>query len=385
MATQFEQFVNTELPKRPSLPVPAGGNLPAGRKLVTTGVGMGINDVEDVASSPVWAGNIEVIVPGQDPTYLDTLTELVTFIQALDSVPPDDVPDLVVNLQPGCELSHPAGVDWNHIGMTINGNDAHLTFAGQCAFQTTCYLRDIWITADTYLDLRNSYVQFSRLSCARIDIKGSTYLDHVNVEEANIILYSGMNLVCTNLNYSGAGTISGVGVLAINDGHLLVDSDSAPVIGLTAGFASLFDLMVVNSGSGGGITLQNTTGNPLPNSINGVVVIGGTIATGSAPTVIGSIKTDSAISGTAIARMDTGRLFSTTSIRADGAADDTQSATEKAVRDAIKLSINMYDQTLIPDLAASGERAAFWQDDSDNLFLVAKKADGTTHVGIQLT
>ena len=40
MATPFETFVNTELPKRVSIPVPDGGNLPAGKVLTTTGIGV---------------------------------------------------------------------------------------------------------------------------------------------------------------------------------------------------------------------------------------------------------------------------------------------------------------------------------------------------------
>lgn len=40
MATPFETFVNNEMPKRPWIPVPVGGNLEAGQALVATGVGM---------------------------------------------------------------------------------------------------------------------------------------------------------------------------------------------------------------------------------------------------------------------------------------------------------------------------------------------------------
>jgi len=71
MATSFEGFVNSELPKRPSIPVPAGGNLPAGKKILTTGVGMGLEAVDNVsdgataafdgssASPPIAADNVQ--------------------------------------------------------------------------------------------------------------------------------------------------------------------------------------------------------------------------------------------------------------------------------------------------------------------------------------
>jgi hypothetical protein len=42
MATQFEEFVNAELPKRISIDVPSDGNLNAGLLLQTTGVGLGV-------------------------------------------------------------------------------------------------------------------------------------------------------------------------------------------------------------------------------------------------------------------------------------------------------------------------------------------------------
>jgi hypothetical protein len=42
MATLFENFVNKELPKRVSTDIPPDGNLPAGKFLKTTGIGLGV-------------------------------------------------------------------------------------------------------------------------------------------------------------------------------------------------------------------------------------------------------------------------------------------------------------------------------------------------------
>lgn len=48
MATLFENFVNKELPKRISTEIPADGNLPAGKFLKTTGIGLSV-EASDVA------------------------------------------------------------------------------------------------------------------------------------------------------------------------------------------------------------------------------------------------------------------------------------------------------------------------------------------------
>lgn len=45
MPTAFENFVNTELPRRIHTDVPPTGNLPSGQYLKTTGVGLGVTPV----------------------------------------------------------------------------------------------------------------------------------------------------------------------------------------------------------------------------------------------------------------------------------------------------------------------------------------------------
>lgn len=64
-ATPFENFVNKELPKRISTDIPDSGNLPAGKVLVTTGLGLGV-ELRDGDDAGAGVNEHALVVNGTD-------------------------------------------------------------------------------------------------------------------------------------------------------------------------------------------------------------------------------------------------------------------------------------------------------------------------------
>lgn len=74
MATPFETFVNSELPKRVSIAVPASGNLDPDKYLMSTGVGLGVKlvDAPTGSGAPISALVEHFLIP-RVPSHTFTL------------------------------------------------------------------------------------------------------------------------------------------------------------------------------------------------------------------------------------------------------------------------------------------------------------------------
>lgn len=111
MSTPFQQFVNRELPKRIFIDqIPVTGNLPKGKILKTSGVGLGVEITDDDPLKP----DTMVIInqPGGAPIYLNKIVEIIGE-EDLTDLPP--IPSVKLFSQDSTNIP---------LGLLINALDA---------------------------------------------------------------------------------------------------------------------------------------------------------------------------------------------------------------------------------------------------------------------
>jgi len=130
MADTYQQYVNTELPLRPSADVPVGGDFLSGLYMKTTGVGM------KTVPSPIKFGDNIVVVAKSGGDF----TEIQDAIDSIDDAAEDNI--YVIQVYPGTYTQRVTSTK-NYV--YIMGTDPNLCFlspiptvgAEDCAFKIT--------------------------------------------------------------------------------------------------------------------------------------------------------------------------------------------------------------------------------------------------------
>ena len=100
------------------------------------------------------------------------------------------------------------------------------------------------------------------------------------------------------------GLVTSAGRVFMGGGCSLTANSDSPCLSSSAGYIQLSDCSVTNSGSGGCISCDNGATASAPNAISNVIMSGGTIEAGTAVTLVGPVYVTTAMSGSAIARLN---------------------------------------------------------------------------------
>ena len=77
MATPFQDFVNAELPKRVSCEEAVGGNLPAAKRLRTTGLGLQVELVDEIGGVDLSfdGSSVNIVADNVQGAIIETVTK----------------------------------------------------------------------------------------------------------------------------------------------------------------------------------------------------------------------------------------------------------------------------------------------------------------------
>lgn len=241
---------------------------------------------------------IQVIANGQYPVYFNSLDDLATYLTSIAS----SAEGVVITMPPGNftttnPITFPSGLK---ITLRGAGSGYILTFSagaifndwtdisrvritGDCTFNNAIFLKDSLLTGN----IMHTVSDFNVTKCG---ITG----DYTNSGSGKI--------VALNLELTGKATLAGTGDQMLINVQVTANDASAAVY--SAGQLIASNLVVLNTGGGEDINCDNGATSP-PNMLNSIYCFSGTITSGTAATVIGSVYTASPLSGSAIARLNT--------------------------------------------------------------------------------
>ncbi len=245
----FEDFVNAELPRRPSADIPSGGNFGAGQILVTTGVGMKTapQSLEELSNS-----NIAVYNATGAIISAETIVEVsgdhsageIPSIKAIDDAENDTSIGMVVNTS--ATVSNWIGsevVSLDDVRKSTAGNTYIVTTAGttdgseptwDTAIGNTTADNDVTWTRIEDLGIKNNQAgnvfAKGRMTLTSLDLSGASigqriYADDngkLSLTESNTrvgqVLDTSTNIAWINIQEKGATAQSGInGAIFITD------------------------------------------------------------------------------------------------------------------------------------------------------------------------
>jgi len=211
------------------------------------------------------------------------------------------------NLYPGTYVDGPPDT-FSTSPFLINGNESTFVTPSGATLPGSFDIYDLtWVGNVTESDNSLTFIhQFNNgVITGNLTLAGLALLNGMafptTTSTISALQGSLVNIVGSSLN----GTVQSSGTLNIDD-DALIGSSSQPLVNSTAGTANMLGVTLINTGSGGGIVINNGA-TSTPNNINSVSIVvnsstsGSTIKTGSAATVVCNVTGLTNLAGTFIA------------------------------------------------------------------------------------
>jgi hypothetical protein len=244
---------------------------------------------------------IQAIVDGEDISYYSTLADLLGYLNTLDT---ETTTGVVLNFAPG-SYAYEGNLTFPSLRLVLNGNNSLLSATGNLSFARNVIIRNFDnITSGGTITFGHANIENATLIGA-VRISGGVSTQAVNITGDVTIINDTKQLVFSRGTLTGG--ISSLGSLIVMEAIIQGNSES-PLINSTGGSVQIMNSFVINSGSGGGISCDNGATASMPNVLSGVAVFNGTVAAGSAVTILGPLYTASAPTGTAIINMRYGTI-----------------------------------------------------------------------------
>ena len=222
----------------------------------------------------------------------------------MKALPPATVKGATVIFAPGVTYTTALDADFNTVAIPIKivGNGAILNFGGLLGFYNGSRVSDCGIVATGVLSsylASFDYVQIG--ATAGIVALGAVRISHCQIA-GDITINAGQSLDADYLGLTGIIVANG-GECRISNSMLGADSAS-PAVDCTAGYLFMMGTVVTNAGAGGSVKCENSA-TTVPNMLTNIFCVTGTITCGDAVSIIGPSYTATALSGSAITRMNT--------------------------------------------------------------------------------
>jgi|GEM_PF-6408856 len=275
---------------------------------------------------------IQVIINGSAVTYCSSLDSLQAYLNTLN---PDTTDGIVLNFAPG-DYSTTASLTFPGIRMVLNGNNSELIIAGELSFSRNVIIRNFSGITATTLTFHNANIDNAELTGTVVCL-GSVSTSFVNVTGNVAVNTADRELAFTR--GSIAGSVSSVGSLVMIDA-VVYTASTGPVVSSTGGTVRAMNSYIINYNSGGGISCSNGATASNPNAFSNVIVMNGTIAAGSAVTLLGPLHTATAPSGTALINLRCGTISAAELGCLAGVTSSIQTQLD-AKADAAELPVNL--------------------------------------------
>jgi len=238
-------------------------------------------------------------INGQTTRTFSSFSALIAYLETLTLTA---VSPVIIDCAPGT-YAETAAVTFPTVPVIITANYSVFNFNGGITFGAAAVRIDNAIINGTVTIakgyLENCYIT-GNVTIASGD---GVQLQHGNIT-GNVTVVSGGWYIGTTQDINGI--VTSAGRVFMGAGCSIVSNSSSPSITSTAGTLQLSDCSIVNSGSGGCVSCNNGAMAAAPNAISNVMMSGGTINAGSAVTLVGPVYVTTAMSGTAIARLNVG-------------------------------------------------------------------------------
>ncbi len=238
---------------------------------------------------------VQCVVDSVDNHNFDTISELITYLNTLDAA---TVQHVVVNCGPGREFTETDAVTFPGIRMCLNLNGAHLYCNGGVTLTKTTEITNGSITGA--FNQTDGTIEATNVSFwGGMNLERPVRLNNCRVGGS---IVSSDELILNQVNMTGT-IISTARLVTGGNSQIVATDDASPVISSTSGQVQMTNTLVLNQGSGGGISCDNGADAANPNMLANVVIIGGTLTSGTAVTLLGVIYTSSSPSGDALVNM----------------------------------------------------------------------------------
>ena len=247
---------------------------------------------------------IQAIVDGADISYYSNPADLLAYLNTLDT---ETTTGVVLNFAPGSYV-YEGNLTFPSLRLVLNGNNSNLTATGNLGFSRNVIIRNFSnITSGGTITFGHANIENATLT-GTVCISGGVSTQSVNITGDVTVINETKQLVFSRGTLTGS--ISSLGSLIVMEA-IVQGSSSSPLINSTGGSVQVSNSFIINSGSGGGISCDNGAMASMPNVLSGAAVFNGTIAAGSAVTILGPLYTASAPTGTAIINMRCGTVSAT--------------------------------------------------------------------------
>lgn|GEM_PF-2431996 len=238
---------------------------------------------------------IQAIVNSAAITYYSTLEALLAYLNTLDT---EATEGIIINFAPA-DYSMTGALAFPAIRMVLNGNNSELIISGELSFTRNVIIRNFSGISAATLTFHNANIDNAELTGTMVCL-GSVSTSFVNVTGDVTVNSASKELVFSRGTI--AGKITSIGSLVLLDAAVYANSDT-PAVSSSGGAIRVLNSVIINTGTGGGISCDNGATAASPNMLADVVIMNGTLTAGTAVTLLGVIYASDAISGSALVRM----------------------------------------------------------------------------------
>ncbi|MDD5597223.1 MAG: hypothetical protein PHV82_04725, partial [Victivallaceae bacterium] len=234
----------------------------------------------------------QVIVQGQITQYFATLSEAAAYINTLEL---SSLQGIAVNCAPGT-YTETETFTMPEVPLRMNLNGAVITFAGGLVISAATTLKNGSINGSVSLagELIAAFVSFTGdITAGRnMELINCGVIGDITVESSRMLIAGRLQL---------RGRLISAGRVVVGDRSWIITTDNSnPLVTSTGGSLMMTETLIINYGTGGGISCDNGATLPLANAFADMAIVNGTVSAGNAVTILSSIYLTSEASGAAI-------------------------------------------------------------------------------------
>ncbi|MDD5697868.1 MAG: hypothetical protein PHH77_04560 [Victivallaceae bacterium] len=248
-------------------------------------------ELDGKADTVVFSG-FQVIVQGQITQYFTTLSEAAAYINTLEL---SGLQGIAVNCAPGT-YTETETFTMPEVPLQMNLNGATITFSGGLTISAATTLKNGGIIGNVSLagELTAAFVSFTGdITAGRnMELINCGVIGDITVESSRMLIAGRLQL---------RGRLISAGRAVVGDRSWIITTDNSnPLVSSTGGSLMMTETLIMNYGTGGGVSCDNGATLPLANAFADMAIVNGTVSAGSAVTILSSIYLTSEASGAAI-------------------------------------------------------------------------------------